>query len=141
MKKKDVFISIIGTQSINGESETNELYTNGVYYKDKEAYYIAYEESETSGFANCRTVVKVIDDDKVIMMRSGASHSHLIIESNRRCVGEYGLEGKTFSLGVTAKQIQNELDDSGGKLLFAYQLDLNAQYLSDNEVTITVQDR
>ena len=141
MKKKDVFISIIGTQTVNGESETSELYTNGVYYKDKEAYYISYEESAVSGFQGCRTVVKVSGEEKVIMMRSGASQSHLFLENKRRCVGEYGLDGRSFSIGVTTEQIQNELEDKGGKLFFSYQLDLNAQHLSQNEITITVRDR
>lgn len=58
MKKKDVFISIVGKQTAENESETSELYTNGTFYKDKDVYYISYNETQASGFDGCRTVVK-----------------------------------------------------------------------------------
>ena len=71
MEKKDVFISIIGKQSADREIETSELYTNGTYYMQNGNYYIAYDETEASGYKGCRTVVKVAGSDKVVMMRSG----------------------------------------------------------------------
>lgn len=141
MKKKDVFISIVGTQFSDNGTDTNELYTNGTFYKDKDHYYISYNETEASGFKNCRTVVKALGDQKVIMMRSGDTQSHLIMEKEKRCVGEYRLDGHSFSIGVTTEKIRNELDDIGGSLFFRYQLDLNAQPLSANEVTITVREK
>ncbi len=141
MEKKDVYISIIGKQMADGESDTSELYTNGTFYKDKQTYYIAYDETETSGFQGCRTVIKATGRQKVIMMRSGTSQSHLIMENGKRCIGEYGVDGHSFSIGVAAEEIRNELDDAGGTLYFRYRLDLNAQPLSTNEVTITVRDR
>lgn len=142
MKKKDVFIHITGVQYIDGDTpETYELYSNAVYYKDKDSYYIAYDETELSGFKDCRTVVKVTDQQKVIMMRNGGAQSHLIMENRKRCVGEYGLDGRSFSIGVTTEEIKNELDDTGGKLFCRYRLDMNAQPVSTNEITITVRDR
>lgn len=141
MKKKDVFISIIGTQFSDNDKDTSELYTNGIFYKDKDSYYISYNETETSGFKGCRTVVKASGDQKIIMMRNGAAQSHLIMENQKRCIGEYGLDGHSFSIGVTTEEIKNGLSDSGGVLFFRYQLDLNAQFLSTNEVTITVRDK
>ena len=141
MKKKDVYISIIGKQMVDGESDTSELHTNGTFYKDKQTYYIAYNETEASGFQGCRTVVKATNQQKVIMMRSGAAQSHLVLEYGKRCIGEYGLDGQSFSIGVTAEEIRNEFDNAGGSLYFRYRLDLNAQPLSTNEVTITVRDR
>ena len=78
-------------------------------------------------------------EDKIIMMRSGPSQAHLVMENQRRCIGEYGVDGRRFTIGVTTEEIQNKLDESGGTLFFRYLLDLNAQSLSTNEVTITVQ--
>lgn len=139
MKKKDVFISIVGKQTAENESETSELYTNGTFYKDKDVYYISYNETQASGFDGCRTVVKATGEDKIIMMRSGPSQAHLVMENQRRCIGEYGVDGRRFTIGVTTEEIRNKLDESGGTLFFRYLLDLNAQSLSTNEVTITVQ--
>ncbi|MDD6237714.1 MAG: DUF1934 domain-containing protein [Clostridiales bacterium] len=141
MKKKDVFISIIGKQTTNDDSETSELYTNGTFYKQNDCYYISYDETEASGFEGSRTVVKVSGSDKVIMMRSGSASSHLIMENNRRCVGQYGVDKGQLFIGVTTEEISNQLTEDGGKLYFRYQLDLNAKNISTNEVFITVQDR
>lgn len=140
MKKKEVFISIVGKQITDGDSETSELYTKGTYYRQKDSYYISYDETEASGFEGSRTVVKVSGSDKVVMMRSGAASSHLIMESNRRCVGQYGIEQGQLFIGVTTEEISNQLNEDGGKLYLRYQLDLNAKSLSTNEVFITVQD-
>lgn len=141
MKKKDVFISIIGKQSADRDSETSELYTNGTYFMRNGNYYISYDETEASGYKGCRTVVKVAGNDKVVMMRSGASPSHLIMERDKRCVGEYGFDNGQLFIGVTTEEIQNKLNESGGELYFRYQLDFNARSYSTNEVTITVQNR
>ena len=141
MKKKDVFIYIIGKQSADRESETSELYTNGTYFMRNGNYYISYDETEASGYKGCRTVVKVAGNDKVVMMRSGASPSHLIMERDKRCVGEYGFDNGQLFIGVTTEEIQNKLNESGGELYFRYQLDFNARSYSTNEVTITVQNR
>lgn len=139
MKKKDVFISIVGKQIADNDAEISELYTNGTFYKDKDAFYISYDETQTSGFDGCRTVVKATGEDKIIMMRTGPSQAHLVMENKRRCIGEYGMDGRRFTIGVTTEEIRNGLDESGGTLFFRYLLDLNAQSLSANEVTITVR--
>lgn len=138
-KKKDVFISIVGKQRLDQDCETNEFYTKGSFYRHNDRYYITYTETEATGFAGAKTLVKVDGDQKVVMLRSGPAQSHLIMEKNRRCVGEYGLAEGKFFIGVTTEEIDNQLNEDGGRLYFRYQLDMNARSLSTNEVTITVR--
>lgn len=74
------------------------------------------------------------------MMRSGPSQAHLVMENQRRCIGEYGVDGRRFTIGVTTEEIQKQAGTNQAvPLFFRYMLDLNAQSLSTNEVTITVQ--
>ena len=47
--KKDVVITIQGTQTVGNESEEVELFTTGRFYKKDSQYYLAYEETEATG--------------------------------------------------------------------------------------------
>ena len=138
--KKDVFISIRGIQKVEDERDVTELYTQGNYYRRNNNYYISYEESETTGFAGCKTTLKVEDSRKVTLIRSGTVRSHLVVESGERNIGHYGSEDGDFVIGVNARQIKSALNDKGGNLYFAYSLDLNSSLLSENEVFIKVEE-
>ena len=78
--KKDVLITIKGTQRVGGESDVIEMMTTGRFYRKNKLYYISYEETEATGYEGCRTTLKVGPNDKVTMTRFGPSRSQLIVE-------------------------------------------------------------
>ena len=47
--KKDVLITIKGTQRVGGESDVIEMMTTGRFYRKNKLYYISYEETEATG--------------------------------------------------------------------------------------------
>lgn len=138
--KKDVLITIKGIQHLDGQAETTELFTNGKFYKRNNHYYITYEDSETTGFEDCITTLRIEGDDKITLMRSGKSRSQLVIENGQRNVGHYATIMGDMAIGVNARQIKVELDDDGGNLYFAYSLDINSSLVSENEVYVTIKD-
>ena len=75
--KKDVLITIKGTQRVGGESDVIEMMTTGRFYRKNKLYYISYEETEATGYEGCRTTLKVGPNDKVTMTRFGPSRSQL----------------------------------------------------------------
>ncbi|MGI5959637.1 MAG: DUF1934 domain-containing protein [Massiliimalia sp.] len=136
--KQSVWIKIKGIQSADGDRDTTELYTQGTFYEKNGVYYIAYEESETTGFAGCRTILKVKGAEKVSMIRSGPSQSNLVIQTGQRNVGYYATPEGELMIGITAKAIECGLTDQGGHLFFEYALDINASHISDNQIYVTV---
>ena len=76
--KKDVIIEIRGVYRQEGDEDEIELFTTGSYYKRNGNYFIAYDESEATGFEGTRTLLKVESNDRVTLSRSGASKSQLI---------------------------------------------------------------
>ena len=102
--KKDVLIEIKGVYRQDGEEDSVELFTTGSYYKRNGHYYIAYDESEVTGFEGSRTVLKVEESGRVTLTRSG-------------------------------------LTDEGGRLEFAYSLDVNTLLASENAVYINVREQ
>lgn len=137
--KKDVFITICGVQKIDSERDTTELYTQGSFYKRNNHYYISYDESDATGFADSKTTLRVEGSDRVTMIRSGASRSHLVVERGSRNIGLYGTAAGELSIGVYAHTVESKLTDDGGDLFFSYSLDLNSSLLSENEIKINVR--
>ena len=81
--KKDVLITLVGTQNNDGEKDKIELITEGSMYKKGDAYYITYKESELTGMDGTTTTVKV-QDKKVTILRFGTNNTQLIFEKGRK---------------------------------------------------------
>ncbi|MFZ2539182.1 MAG: DUF1934 domain-containing protein [Oscillospiraceae bacterium] len=137
--KKDVFITIKGIQTVDDEKDTTELFTQGNFYKKDDSYYITYDESEATGFQGSTTTLKVEGNDKVTLIRSGSTRSHLIAQNGERNIGHYGTTEGNLAIGVYTKQINANLDENGGDLFFSYSLDINSHLISENEVYINIK--
>ena len=51
--KKDVLITVKGTQRVSGETDVTEMMTTGRFYRKNKLYYISYEETEATGYSGC----------------------------------------------------------------------------------------
>lgn len=138
--KKDVFINITGVQIVDTQRDTTEVYTEGSFYKKNNHYYIVYDDTETTGYKDSRTTMKIEGDDKVTVMRSGLHRSHLVIEKDNRNIGHYDVEGNSMAIGISTKTIKSNLTDAGGELFFSYSLDINSSLVSENEVYINIKE-
>lgn len=137
--RQNVLINIRGTQQVEDEKDTTELFTLGSLYKKNNKVYIVYDETETTGFQNCRTTLKIDGEQSITMLRSGESRSQLVIERDKRNVGYYGLPEGELVIGVTAREIKARFDDQGGSLYCRYDLDVNAAVMSKNELFVDVK--
>lgn len=139
--KKDVLISIKGVYSTEEEdADVIELFTTGQYYKKDGSYYISYEETEATGFEGSRTTVKVEDQDRVTVERSGNALSQLIVQRGVRHQCRYDMGYGDMTIGVSGSSIQSTLTDTGGSLSFKYSLDINSLLASENEMYIHIQE-
>ena len=130
--KKDVLITIKGTQRVGGESDVIEMMTTGRFYRKNKLYYISYE--------GCRTTLKVGPNDKVTMTRFGPSRSQLIVEQGVRHQCQYDTGYGAMTIGVMGDSFESTLSDRGGLLRFGYTLDIEATVASENTVSITVKE-
>jgi uncharacterized beta-barrel protein YwiB (DUF1934 family) len=138
--KKDVLIKIRGVQRVDGENDSVELLTTGLFYKNRGNYYISYDESQSTGFGGARTVLKVEKEERVTMSRSGSSRSQLIIEKGRRHQCHYETGFGAMTIGISSGRIVSRLNDSGGDLEFFYSMDINSSLASENEVYVNVKE-
>ncbi len=137
--KKEVYIQIKGVQYSDEENDVTELFTQGLFFERNGKHYLIYDESEATGFKDCRTTLKLEDSNKVTMRRTGPNRSELVIEKGVRHVGLYGTVAGDLQIGVFADAIQNNLTEQGGNVYFRYELDVNSVFLSKNEIFIDVK--
>ncbi len=138
--KKDVLISIKGVSNIDGESDTMELTTLGNLFTKNGKQIISYKESEATGFAGTTTMLEVQGDSSVVLKRSGANRSELIIEKGKRHLCHYDTGEGEIMIGVFSDSIINSLGETGGDISFKYSLDINSSLASENEVYINVKE-
>lgn len=139
--KKDVLIEIKGICRQDNDEDQVELFTTGSYYKRNGHYYIAYDESEATGFEGTHTVLKIENSDRVTLLRTGTAKSQLIIERGVRHQCHYDTGFGPMMIGVSGDKVVSELGEHGGKLEFAYSLDVNTLLASENSVYINVKEQ
>ncbi|MDF2566900.1 MAG: hypothetical protein K0R90_356 [Oscillospiraceae bacterium] len=137
--KTKVLINIKSIQTVEEDQDVTEFFTNGNLYFKNDKWYITYEESETTGYKDCTTTLKIDGDHLVTMLRNGSSKSHLVMERGRRNIGYYGTPHGELVIGVFAKEITSHFDENGGNLYCRYHLDINSSVLSKNEIYVDVK--
>ena len=139
--RKDVMIFIKGIQSIDGDSDTVELFTKGRYYKRDNARYLSYEELEEGDTEpTIKTLMKIEGTDRVTITRSGKRRSQLVVENGQRHQCLYDNGYCDWVMGIQGSKIENGLEDNGGVLNFKYSMDINAMLSSEHEVNIVVKE-
>lgn len=138
--KKDVLITIQGTQRVGKDKDSIEMMTTGRFYRKNNLYYISYEETEATGYDGCRTTLKIGPHNKVTMTRFGPSRSQLIVEQGVRHQCQYDTGYGAMTIGVMGNQFESTLNDRGGKLFFGYTLDIEATVATENTIEITVKE-
>ncbi|MEG0457116.1 MAG: DUF1934 domain-containing protein [Oscillospiraceae bacterium] len=138
MEKKQMLISIVGTQKRGNETDKIELTTTGDFYKKNEKYYLKYNESIATGFEGSTTILKFDNNDSVLMMRKGTVKSHIIIEKGKRNLCLYDTGYGEISIGIYGNKINYGLSDKGGFVNFSYTMDINTDFDCENEIQINI---
>ncbi len=132
-------IKIIGTQTVDNETESVELTTSGTLEQTADGWEIRYEESEATGMEGTSTTVHV-SPNKVLLERTGSNAGFLLLEKNVRHHSNYSTPYGALDLGTYATSLEYTLTPMGGELEFAYTLGFNGIVNSEHTVHITIQE-
>ena len=119
--KIPVQITVKGVQTIEGESDTTTLVTEGFIAHKGNAVYLTYNESEATGFAGHSTTLK-IEKDKISLTRYGAFRTKLVIQPGESHVCDYPTPYGMLQLIVVGKEISGHIEKKGDKLMAEYDL-------------------
>mgnify|MGYP000894724705 CR=1 FL=1 len=138
--EKSVIISVTGNQNTeHGDSNILELVTEGRYYKEDNAYYITYNESEVTGLEGTTTTIKIVDDI-VTLMRVGSVNSQFVFQKGRRHISYYDTLQGAFTIGVFANSVDVKMDDNGGEISVDYQIEIDNNKTGYNDFCMSIRE-
>ncbi len=81
-----------------------------------------------------------VTDSFVKMSRTGKANSTLFIEKGKKHHGHYGTPFGDFMIGINTDELKNGIGDNGGDLYMKYTIDVNSDFLSENEIFVNVEE-
>lgn len=138
--EENYLMTMVTNQLIDGEKEVIELTSLADFVGDADDYYISYNDDDGE-LKGCKTTLHVENGSIITINRQGAYHSHIVIEKNSRHVSHHATPYGSFSMGVSALEIDSKMTSEGGKLSFKYSTDMDMRPVGEIEFNITIKER
>ena len=134
-------ISIIGEQSLDGETDKIEVLTSGKFMRKRDHFYIGYKEYSEDNPAEYYDNLIKVEKNMVTINRKGQVRTQLMLEKGRghQCI--YQTIAGDFTIGVFTRTLNNNLTDKGGTLEVSYTLDFDTNLMSENRFFIKVEEK
>lgn len=135
----EAVIKIKSVQRDGVDESKTEVITAGHFNKIQSGYELSYEESDATGYEGSHTVLKILDGERIELIRTGAIESELYIERGRKNFCLYGTPYGDITVGVQAKNVESRLTDVGGSVSASYVIDINSSLIGDYDLEIDVR--
>lgn len=122
-----------------GDSDKMSFVTEGTFSRINDEYIVSYEESQITGLDGTTTTLKV-GRDSVTLIRQGNVDSMMLFEVGKTHLTDYDTQYGSVMLGITAKNVNVSLDDSGGNIKVDYILEYNRAYGGRNSLDVRVSE-
>lgn len=137
--EKDVFITIKGVHTVDGDSDETELIIPGTYYYRDGKHFICYEEAneQTGEISKC---LMKIGSTSIEMIKRGSHATHIVFEKDKKYYTNMKTEMGIFSMAMDTKEVyvQGTKEDRTIEATICYGLEMNEQKVSDCQVKIVV---
>lgn len=138
--KENYLMTMITHQFIDGEKEVIEMTSLADFEGDADDYSITYCD-EDGDLKGCKTTLHVEKGSIVTIRREGDYNSHIIVEKNSRHVSHHATPYGTFTMGVSALDVDSKMTKEGGRLSFRYSTDMDMRPVGEIQFDITIRER
>ena len=136
--KKDVLLTIKDSHTTDGNKESYEMTTRGVWVGNFDgSYKIEYDE-QYDELKGCHTILSV-EGSCVSMVRTGSFNTEMTIEKGKRHNCQYQSPFGTMLIGINAQKVASDITDGKGTLELKYTIDFYGGVASENELIITLE--
>lgn len=134
-------LSVCGRQYVSDSEDQIDLQTGAAYVLKGSTRYISYKEYDPQDpEKHYRTTVKVDENNVVTVMKGGEISHNLILEEGKRHRCEYRTPFGYMSLGIYTEKVHVALDDNGGMVSVRYNIDVENELVSTNELTLNIEE-
>ena len=132
-------ITVVGTQTIDGESDSIEVITTGDLHIEDGGLTISYPEFSQED-PNIRTDTTItMEGSRLTIERRGEMSSRLILEEGVRHQCVYDTPMGSMMIGIFTDSIRADVNEDGGEIRASYQLDFNHNAVSYNQFHVTLR--
>ncbi len=123
---KDILLNVKSIQQFRDEEpEIIDLTTEGKLYSKSGSIYLTYDESELSGIANNKVILK-IKEDTVQMNRYGEFETTMIFKKGKRDVSMYGTPYGEFRVEILTDKVEINIDENNGNISVEYTVSVSS---------------
>lgn len=133
-------ITVVTIQETDGDKEVLEMTTHACFEGDRENYTITYKQDDSEE-GESTTVLRVEGGSRILVSREGAINSQLTIEQGARHLSHHVTPYGAFSMGITAKNVESDMNENGGRLNFRYITDTQMEPIGEIEFRITMKKK
>ena len=131
-----VVIKISGLQIVENTGDNVEVIAKGKHYLKKDKHYLLYEEYENDENTKTSNMIK-FNNDIVEITRKGQVDGKLIFQENQKKQSLYSTPMGDLLIEVLTKEIEVSDDDDDVNLKIKYQIHVDGNKVSDNEIDIS----
>ena len=137
--EQNVVITLRGKQLYEDlPPEVIELVTEGTMTWDGECCTLTYLETEMTGMGSTTTVIQIVGEE-VTMMRQGEVYSQMVFRQGKRHLSHYRTPYGEMTIGVNARHVLVDMDETGGELELDYDIEMNHVLSGRNVFAIHVE--
>lgn len=136
---KEVLLAIKGLQfSENDEESSIETVMAAEYYKKNNSHYVIFEETSEGFEQTTRNIIK-FKEKALDLTKRGLINVHMVFEENQKNMTNYSTPFGDILIGIDAKRVSMQEEDSRIKVNVDYALEVNYEYLADCKLTMDIQ--
>ena len=139
---KDVLVRILGVQnemmSPSVEDEPIEIIAPATYYFKNGKHYIVYDEIVDGESASVHNKVKIIGEESLEIMKTGAINAHLMFDRKQAHTTCYATPFGQMMVSVNTKRLDIQVADDEIKLRVDYELDVNHEPLANCRIHMNI---
>lgn len=139
MEKKVLITVNSHIEGHDGEGDSISFVTEGKLVVENGEYVVSYDETEVTGLAGTKTILR-IGKDNVTLIRQGYVDSMLLFEVGKTHLSGYETQYGNIMLGVTAKKLDINFDQSGGNIQVDYILEYSRSFGGRNKLNVVVSE-
>ena len=118
-------------------SDKIEFLTKGSFYEKDGKYYLKYEEKNEQD--SVTTTLK-IEDNKVTIIRYGATNTQMIVEKGKKHLNYYETPHGAFTIGVYSDKVDININEKKGNIKLNYDIEFNNAIASRNTINVDFEE-
>lgn len=143
---KEVFIRIVGLQTMVGEMEGNdnepiEVVHTGTYYFKNGKHYVFYEEAAEGIQGVTKAQIRWQKEGTLEVIKKGISNSHMIFEKNERHACDYQTPFGRIELGILTERMSWKESEHELEIAAEYDMDVDWELQAKCMIKIHIQPR